>query len=164
MSEVITRIVPSVPRRAFICGMLCVLGALLSYAALTQAASLIWGAILLALGILLLWSGSRMWQVSGRRIELTEDVLRLSDGTLICKTSDMKKVDRSLFAFKPSNGFLLTLNAPSKAMWVPGLCWRIGKRIGIGGLTPGAEAKIMADTISAMIATRDGLLDDLTPK
>lgn len=163
MSDVITGIIPSAPRRLFGTGVLYALGALLIYLAIVQPPSAVYSVFLVLFGGVSLYGGWKMWLVTGRMIELTEDELRLSDGTLICKTADIQKVDRSFFAFKPSNGFLMTLKAPYPGTWAPGLLWRFGKRIGIGGVLPGAQTKVMADTLAAMIATRDGLLDDFTP-
>lgn len=159
-SEVITGIVPSVFRRVFGAGVLYGLGFLLLYLAVTeppQALHLLF--LLLVFGALSIYGGYRMWAITGRMIELTEDELRLSDGTLICRTEDIDRVDRSFFAFKPSNGFLITLKTAQPRAWAPGLWWRIGKRIGIGGLTSGSQGKIMADTLAALIAERDGLLE-----
>jgi hypothetical protein len=39
-------------------------------------------------------------------------------------------------------------------MWVPGLWWRIGRSVGVGGMTGAAETKMMAEMIEAMIAVR----------
>ena len=161
MSDVITGIIPSAPRRVFGVGVLYALGGLLIYLAVTQPPSAAYALFLVAVGAISIYGGWRMWQVTGRRIELTEDELRLSDGTLICKTADLHRVDRSFFAFKPSNGFLITTKVSYPTAWAPGLWWRFGKRIGVGGVTPGADGKVMADTLSAFIAARDGLLDDL---
>ncbi|MEM6593375.1 MAG: hypothetical protein AAF672_01210 [Pseudomonadota bacterium] len=163
MSDVITAITPSAARRAFGTGVLYALGGLLLFIAVTNPPSPAYALFLVAFGGLSLYVGWRMWQVTGRLIELTEDELRLSDGTLICKVEDIHKVDRSFFAFKPSNGFLVTLKTRYPSAWAPGLWWRMGKRIGIGGVTPGASGKIMADAMSAMIAKRDGLLKDFEP-
>ncbi len=159
MSEVITGMVPSAPRRFFGSGVLYVLGAVLIYIALATPPSPAFALFLVGVGAISLYGGYRMWHLTGRMIELTEDELRLSDGTLICKTADIHKVDRSFFAFKPSNGCLVTTGGSYPTTWSPGLLWRFGKRIGIGGVTSVSEGKIMADTLSAMIATRDGLLD-----
>lgn len=161
MSDVITGIIPSAPRRLFGTGVLYALGGLLIYLAIVQPPSAAYAFFLIVCGGISLFGGWKMWQVTGRMIELTEDELRLSDGTLICKTADIVKVDRSFFAFKPSNGFLLSIKGGYPASWAPGLLWRFGKRIGIGGVLPGAQTKVMADALAAMIATRDGAFDDL---
>lgn len=160
MSDVITGVVPSVFRRIFGAGVLYILGGMLIYIAFVQppqALHILF--LLIVFGAIAIYGGYRMWKITGRMIELTEQELRLSDGTLICQIEDVVKVDRSLFAFKPSNGFLITLKTSEPAAWAPGLWWRIGKRIGIGGLTSNAECKLMADTMSALLAERDGLLD-----
>ncbi len=156
MSDVITGIVPSAPRRMFGTGMLYGLGVVLLYVAVTNPPSPALALFLIGMGGLSIFGGYKMWQATGFMIELTEDELRLSDGRLICKTEDIHKIDRSFFAFKPSNGFLVTTKVSYPATWSPGLLWRFGKRIGIGGVTPASEGKVMADTLAAMVATRDG--------
>lgn len=158
-TDVITGIVPSAPRRFFGSGVLYALGGLLIYIAVTQPPSAPAALVLIAAGAISAYGGWLMWHATGHMIELTEEELRLSDGTLICKTQDIHRIDRSFFAFKPSNGFLVTTKVKYPTKWVPGLWWRFGKRIGVGGVTPGSEGKIMADTIQAMLAERDGLLD-----
>jgi len=160
-SKVITGITPSAPRRTFGTGVLYGLGLLLLYIAATNPPSFVYAIFLVGCGAACLYGGYRMWEVTGRVIELTEEELRLSDGTLICRTEDIQKIDRSLFAFKPSNGFLVTTKVGYPFKWAPGLWWRFGKRIGIGGVTPGAQGKIMADTLAALVAQRDGLFKKL---
>lgn len=158
--EVITGLVPSAPRRMFGTAVLYGLGALLLYLVVVQTPDGLHLVFLLTvLGTISIYGGYRMWDVTGHMIELTEEELRLSDGRVICRIEDIAKVDRSFFAFKPSNGFLLTLKTSYPNAWAPGLWWRVGKRVGVGGLTSGAEGKMMADTLAAMIATRDGLVD-----
>jgi hypothetical protein len=129
--------------------------------AATNPPSFLFGVMLVAFAIACLYGGYRMWEVTGRMIELTQDELRLSDGTLICRTEDIHKIDRSFFAFKPSNGFLVTTKVSYPFTWAPGLWWRFGKRIGIGGVTPGSQGKAMADTLAALVAQRDGLFKEL---
>lgn len=159
-NEVIVGLIPSAPRRFFGCGVLYALGALLIYLAITHPPEGLHQVFLLiVLGAISLYGGYQMWQKTGRMIELTETELRMSDGTVICAVEDIAKVDRSFFAFKPSNGFLVTLKKAYPRAWAPGLYWRMGKRIGVGGLTSGAEGKMMADTLAALLATRDGLVD-----
>ena len=158
--DAIVGLVPSIMRRVFGCGVLFALGFLLIYIAIVNPPeALQWILVLVVIGSASAFAGYRMWHWSGHLIELTNDGIRMSDGTVIARLEDIHKVDRSFFAFKPSNGFLVTLKTKYPTTWIPGLWWRIGKRIGIGGLTSGAEGKMMADTLSAMIAERDGLID-----
>jgi len=159
-SEVIAGLIPSAPRRMFGTAVLYALGGLLFYLVIAQPPEglhLVF--LLIVIGAASIYGGYKMWDVTGHMIELTEEELRLSDGRVIFRIEDVLKVDRSFFAFKPSNGFLVTLKVPYPKTWAPGLWWRVGKRVGVGGLTSGAEGKLMADTLAAMIATRDGLVD-----
>lgn len=89
-------------------------------------------------------------------IELTPTELRDGDGTVIARVADIEALDRGVFAFKPSNGFLLRTAAGTQDgnVWRPGLWWRIGRRVGIGGMTPGSQTKFMSEIISAMMASR----------
>lgn len=114
-----------------------------------------WQAFLLGMGVVILWISERMRQATSHGIELTESGLRGSDGEVIAAIDDIQSVDRSIFVFKPSNGFVVRLKRSSQARWMPGLWWRMGKRIGIGGVTPGGGGKIMADMLAAMLLKRD---------
>jgi hypothetical protein len=49
---------------------------------------------------------------------------------------------------------LIRTNVPASRSWHPGLWWRLGQRIGIGGVTPGSQSKSMAEILSIMIAQR----------
>jgi hypothetical protein len=158
--DIITAVVPSIMRRAFGVGVLSCAGFLMLYIVVTQPPEgLQWILVLILAGGMFLYGSYKMWDATGYRIELTDDGIRMSNGIVVARFEDIHAVDRSFFAFKPSNGFLVTLNKKYTNTWVPGLWWRIGKRIGIGGLTSGAEGKIMADTLAAMIAQRDGLIE-----
>jgi hypothetical protein len=116
----------------------------------------VWQLMLIGLGAGALWAATRLWQATAQRLELTETDLRSSDGTVLCALEDVASIDRGAFAFKPSNGFLLRLSRPTgPRFWAPGLWWRTRSRIGVGGVTPSAQGKIMAELIAHHIATRD---------
>ena len=85
---------------------------------------------------------------------MTKTELRTSDGLLIAKVSDIRSLDRGVFAFKPSNGFMLRLNVKTPRRWRPGVWWSLGDRIGVGGVTSAHQTKAMAEILSAMIAQR----------
>ena len=74
--------------------------------------------------------------------------LRDGNGRLLCRMDQIAGVDRGAFAFKPSNGFLVKLKEPMPRVWQPGLWWRLGRRIGVGGVTPAGQGKFMADMIA----------------
>ncbi|MEM7489248.1 MAG: hypothetical protein AAF390_09015, partial [Pseudomonadota bacterium] len=78
-----------------------------------------------------------------------------ADGVPVAPLDAIASIDRALFTFKPSNGFLIRLKDPLGRAWVPGMWWRMGRRVGVGGVTRGAETKIVADALSAMVAQRD---------
>ena len=110
--------------------------------------------LLLALGLGSLWVASLSLRGQGRSLVLTDTVLMDSEGQILAHVSDMTKVDRSAFAFKPSNGFMLRLARPAPRAWVPGLYWRVGDRVAIGGATNPAETRNMADQIGLLLEAR----------
>ena len=110
--------------------------------------------ISIVLGAGCLWQAWRHLVTSISGIVLTEDGLFDSSGDLICAFDDIGSVDRGMFAFKPTNGFLVRLRRPASFRWIPGLYWRVGKRVGVGGATQSAEAKVMADRLKIMVDER----------
>ena len=154
--EVITELYASPTRRFLGVGMLLILGGLVLYTGLAHPPAVVgWQAFLLGMGAVCLWIAERMRQATTHGVQLTEDGLRSSNGEVIATMDDIHSVDRSIFVFKPSNGFVVRLNRSSKSRWMPGLWWRMGKRIGIGGVTPGGAGKVMADMLAAMLLKRD---------
>ncbi len=155
--EVVAVVRASAARRGLGLAMLGLLGLLLIYVALVRSpAEPGWQAFLLLAGLVSLWAGDRMRRATALSVELTPAGLRSSDGEVIATLDRIEGVDRGMFAFKPSNGFLLRLTEPAGARWQPGLWWRLGRRVGIGGVTPASQAKLMADLLAAMLAERDG--------
>ncbi|MEP0156138.1 hypothetical protein [Pseudophaeobacter sp.] len=152
--EVLVTVEASGLRRVMGVAMLAVIGVLLLYVAASKPPSLAWLAFLLGIGLGALWLSVRMWQATSHKIELTETVLRCTDGTVIAQVCDIEAIDRGFFAFKPSNGFLIRTATPGARVWLPGLWWRAGRRIGIGGVTPGSQSKTMSEILAAMIAQR----------
>mgnify|MGYP005989020985 CR=1 FL=1 len=130
------------------------LGLFLIYLAFSSSPGLGWQAFLIVLGVLALWMAERMRRATASTIELTSKVIRDSDGTILAHVADIENLDRGVFAFKPSNGFLLRVKRGSELgnAWRPGLWWRIGRRIGVGGMTPGNQTKYMAEIISILMA------------
>ena len=128
------------------------LGALLIYVAMAKPPGmLVWQVFLLVIGGFALWFSIHMWQATGHVLTLTEDALTDSDGTVIARLDEIEKVDRSPFAMKPSNGFVIFLKEPAPRAWRPGLWWRMGRRVAIGGVTSGAATKPVADMMAARL-------------
>jgi len=122
-----------------------------------------WIVVLLALGAGMLWLSVRLWQATDRTILLTRAGLFDSAGTCIAALSDIAEVDRGVFAFKPSGGFVLRLTHAPGRDWAPGLWWRFGRQLGVGGVTPNAQGRAMAEMIAIALADRDGTLHGTDP-
>ena len=158
--EIRAKIEISQPRRWLGVGMLFCLGALLIYVAFATPPSLQWQAFLLGVGTAALWLAEKMRRATAGWIEMTDAVLRDQDGTLIATLDEIENVERGMLAFKPSNGFLMKTTHPAPNHWSPGLWWRIGRRVGVGGVTPSSQGKVMADLISTRIVLKQQGLDD----
>lgn len=100
----------------------------------------------------MIWFGWSLYQA--RASVVTFDGERLYDdaGVEICAFDEIATVERGMALFKPSSGFVLTLREEKPRAWSPGLWWRIGKRVGVGGATPGRAGRDMADAIMGALA------------
>lgn len=153
--EIIAEVDPRGPRRIVGISLFLMLGGLVLYLAFVQPpASLVWQAFLIGMGLISLLMAYKLQVATTRKLLLTETALSDSDGTVLAMIEDVVAVNRGAFAMKPSNGFVLTLKNPAPRVWQPGLWWRLGRRVAVGGVTPGAQARPMADIISIMIAKR----------
>lgn len=154
-NEVLAVVRASMGRRILGLSSLSLLGFLLIYVAFSQSPSLLGQIFLIAVGAGSLWLADAMRRSTASHVELTPLMLRDGDGTVIARIDDIVSMDRGVFAFKPSNGFLLKTNPQKGRQWRPGLWWRFGRRIGIGGMTPGHQTKFMSELLSALMAKRD---------
>ena len=153
--DILATISASTVRRLFGVGALMILGALLIYVAfLDPPDSFIWQIFLIVLGAGSLWLADKMRRVTLLTLILTRTDLRESDGTLLAEVDQITSVERGALAFKPSNGFMLHLAAPAPRRWRPGLWWRFGRRLGVGGVTSAAQTRQMADMLAVLIAER----------
>ena len=89
-------------------------------------------------------------------ISLTVEGLFDSRGVRIAGWDEIAGIERGSFALKPSNGFGLRLREPAPRAWVPGVWWRIGRRVGIGGVLPPRPTRFMAEQMALKLAERDG--------
>lgn len=151
---VIATLAASPPRRWTGTVMLSLLGALLIYLAFSVPFSISQVALILC-GIAVLLSASRLFAATSQVIELTKSELRVKDGVVLTELSNIAKVERGAFAFKPSNGFLVSTKQNGPRRWSPGLFWCFSKRIGIGGVTGAPQTKGMAETLALLVAERD---------
>ncbi|MDP2082884.1 MAG: hypothetical protein U0934_10730 [Pseudotabrizicola sp.] len=146
---------PSPPRRVVGVVILAVLGAVLIWLALAYPpAAFGWTVFLLGFGAACLWLAVRMWQVTGQGLVLTRDILRDHDGAVLARVDQIRAVNRGVFAFKPAGGFTLALSQAGPRGWAPGLWWRLGRSVGVGGVTHRHEARYMAEVLDQLIKTR----------
>ena len=138
-------------RRIFAYGVQFGLGALVIYTTLVQPPAVLWMIFMLVFGILMLLQAERLRRATQLIIELTDTELRDSSGTVLARIDEIRSVERGVFAFKPSNGFTLVLNNKKPRAWLPGLWWRFGRRVGVGGVTNAGQSKFMAERISMMV-------------
>lgn len=153
--ETIAAITPKLFRRLMAATLFGLLGGLLIWLGLgDQTEGVLWKAFSIAMGIGTLIVGQWLWRATSVSIELTRRELRDSAGRVLCDLEKVASVDRGAFAFKPSNGLVVRLSEPAPLAWAPGIWWRCGHRIGIGGVTSPSEAKGMADVMSLLLKER----------
>lgn len=146
---------PSSGRRGVGIGALAILGGLLLYLGLTQGNGAGAQMFLIFAGLAGIAAAEALRRGSGRTLELTTTELRDSAGNRLALVSDILRVERGAFAFKPSNGFLVRTSVPGPFYWAPGLWWRIGRRVGVGGVTSASATKAMAEILAFQLAERD---------
>lgn len=154
--EILVTMTPRPARRVFAAGTTGILGATLVYiAAAFPPAELVWLVFLVAMGAFALWWAWRVWQATGLRLELTRTELREEGGRRLCLVEDIDRIDNSPFAFKPAAGFLIHLKEPRPRATAPGLWWRAGRRVAVGGTTARGEGKAVAEVIRVMLVERE---------
>ena len=115
-------------------------------------------ALMIAAALAALALAFAMWRGRSDSLRWTDAGLSDAAGQVIARRDDIVRVERNPIALKPSNGFTLHLARPHARAWQPGLYWRIGRRVGVGGLTSPGVAKALADRIAldtAPDASRD---------
>ncbi|MFV2053131.1 hypothetical protein [Aliiroseovarius sp. YM-037] len=153
--DILARIRPSQPRRIVTLCILLSLGVLVILIAfLRPPPEFHWRILLLLFGGVVIWFADLLRRATLKSLILTKDDLRDSNGRLLVRVEDIVSIDRGVFAIKPSNGFMLKTATSMDRAWAPGVWWRIGNRIGVGGVTPAGEAKSMAEIITVMLAQR----------
>lgn len=150
---VLLQLEASPPRRYMGTIMLLGLGGLVIFLAFSVPFGLAMIALLI-IGLAALFAAQRLLSGTAQVLELTETELRVQGGPVLAEVSRIRNVERGAFAFKPSNGFLLTLDSPHPRRWVPGLYWCFGRKVGIGGVTGAPQTKAVAEAIAVMLAAR----------
>ena len=152
--SMIARLKGSPVRRGLALFVMMLLGVLLLYLVITTDGALFQKVFLVIMVSIILWMARAMQLGTKGYIELRATGLFFDDGRILAAIDDIIRVERGAFAFKPSNGFVVSLKQRTARAWVPGLYWKFGSRIGIGGVTAPTDAKFMADTLAVLIAKR----------
>lgn len=155
-NEVLASIDPRPLRRAVAVGFIGVLAALVwTIAALRPPEHFGYMLFLVFFGAGCFWLAYGMWQATARTIELTRSELREVGGRRLCTIENVARVDRGAFAFKPAGGFLVRLKTSEGArVYAPGLWWRWGRTIAVGGVTARQDGKNVADMMIVMQVER----------
>lgn len=155
--EILAVVRTSAPRRWLAVGVQGFLGLLLLWVAGTTPPEVLgWQVFLIVMGLAWLYMANRLRVATEAQLELTADGLRDSTGRVLMPLAQVRRVERGMFAFKPSNGFVVHGTEALGRAWAPGLWWRLGRRVAVGGVTAASETKAMAEIMSALIAQRDG--------
>lgn len=142
-------------------GVFCTtaLGVLLIWIVFAGRPAMIYQVSFLIAGLLSLWLAATLRRAGQDRIVLTNKVLRTESGRVLARVENVHAVERGAFAFKPPNGFLVRLKEPdSDRGWVPGLWWKRGRLVGVGGVVSAGTSRAMAETLTALTL---GILPDV---
>lgn len=162
--EPLARLPVKGPRRIAALGALCLLGLIVIRLAFHPDMSIGAQVILLGIAFVVLFGAYRLYLGTELDLILTKSGLEDLNGRVIAPLDNIKDIETGLFAVKPPSGFAIRLKTPMKAAWVPGVWWRLGRKVGVGGAVSAPDAKMMAEMLAVLIAKRDGLFpDDLGP-
>ena len=154
-TDVLMEVAPSPARRWMAILALGILAILLISLAFNEVTD-VWRAVFVLLGCGALWGANTLRLSTMDALILTREGLFTASGKALVPVENIAKVERGVFAFKPSNGFLVRLKEPGEKSWALGLYWLSGRRLGVGGTLSGGQTRAMADLMSAMIIERDG--------
>lgn len=153
--EVLLRVEIAPARRFVAMALSALIGLWMIYVGLwLDVPSTLWRAGLVAVGGLALVQAVRIRAIAVPGIELTATELREIGGRRIAALDGVVEVQRSFGLFKPMNGFVLHLAAPARAAMVPGVWWRFGRRVAVGGMLPRGGARQIALRMEAQVKAR----------
>lgn len=155
-NELLASIDPQPARRWAAVGMITALAVIVwTVAALRPPEHFGYMLFLVFFGAGALWLAWTMWHATGRVIELTRSELREVGGRVLCTVANVQRVDRGAFAFKPAGGFLIRLKQPEgELVYAPGIWWRWGRNLAVGGVTSRQDGKNVADMMIVMMVER----------
>ena len=150
--EVLITVTPAHARRTIGVGAQVALAVLLIWFGFNGDGALFARIALTGAGAFMLVAARFIWTTSGRSLELTPTLLREAPtNRVLAKVSDVSAVERGLQVLKPSNGLIVRTKTPSKRAFAPGLWWRAGKIIAIGGMMNAGQGKAMAEILQELV-------------
>lgn len=153
--RILARVAPPPARRWFAVLTVATLGGVLIWLALAHPPAETWALVfLLGFGAASLYLAERLRRATEGVLTLTEAGLFDQTGRVLAPAEAIRSVGRGVFAFKPSNGFVLSLDRSLGFAWEPGLWWRIGRRVGVGGVISSAEGRFMAEMAETLVTRR----------
>ncbi len=133
---------------------LAALGILMIWQAIQSEAAIVSRALIVVLGLSLIFVADKIRRTPRISLLLTEEGLFQDNGEAVATWDQMVSIDRGALALKPSNGFTLLLVDKQPRAWVPGLWWRLGRRVGVGGTAYAGAAKFMAEQIALRLSPK----------
>jgi hypothetical protein len=152
---ILARVGAAPVRRLFTIFALYALAGIVVYRGVSAPISLLGMVWLVLCCAVLFWAAQAVRRASARVIILTPDDLRDTSGVVLAQIADIEKMHRGALALKPSNGFTLQMREAQTAAWAPGLWWRFGRMVGVGGLPDKAATRFMAEALATLLAQRD---------
>ena len=152
---------PAPTRRVFDMSVLGGLGLLLACLCVSDVetagrSSAFWRGVWVALALACFVLAIVLYQATAQTLALTHQDLREGRGRVLARIDQIAYLERRRFALKPSNGFTLVLHKAAPFGWAPGVWWRLGTRLGVGGVISAAQAKALADTIDMLLREPKG--------
>ena len=101
-----------------------------------------------------LWLAWATFQTDCSSVMFDGERIYTNSGVELCRLDEVADLQRGMAMLKPSGGFIILLTGDAPRGWSPGLWWRYGTRIGVGGAVSTRACKHMADSISGALAAR----------
>lgn len=153
-NDIIATIEASAARRLMGCGALYGMGAVMIYALFADPLGFRWSIVILMMALGVFYLGESLRRATRGQVIFRTDGLTDADGEMLAHIDDIASVERGAFAFKPSNGFTVKLKSKQPRGWAPGLWWRYGRVLGVGGAVSAIQTKFMAEQIAFALAQR----------
>ncbi len=142
-------------RRVIALVFMMLLSVILIYTAINSPLGFGVRGFLLAIGVVTLLGARALARGTKASVDLREDGIYLSTGEELAHIDNIDRVEPGMFAMKPSGGISVKLKTAPGFAFVPGMYWRVGRTLGIGGVTIRGAAKAMSDGLAAYLAERD---------